>query len=96
MLHEKGSSIVPFFAMSIALPLVILIVDKQLDSALAYMPCFLGEAALGLLGAPMCASVILIPTSLDLTSIGLMIAIGIIWGIGFLALGLYQTMRREM
>lgn len=93
---KKGSSIVPFFAMSIALPLVILIVDKQLDSALAYMPCFLGEAALGLLGAPMCASVILIPTSLDLTSIGLMIAVGIVWGIGFLALGLYQTMRREM
>ncbi len=93
---KRGSSIVPFFAMSIALPLVILIVDKHLDSALAYMPCFLGEAALGLLGAPMCASVILIPTSLDLTNLGLMIAIGIIWGIGFLALGLYQTMRREM
>lgn len=93
---KKGSSIVPFFAMSIALPLVILIVDKQLDSALAYMPCFLGEAALGLLGAPMCASVILVPSSLDLVNIAPMIAVGIIWGIGFLALGLYQTMRREM
>ena len=93
---KRGSSIVPFFAMSIALPLVILIADNHLDSVLAYMPCFLGEAALGLLGAPFCASVILIPSSLDLVNIAPVVVIGIIWGIGFLALGAYQTMRREM
>lgn len=93
---KRGSSIVPFFAMSIALPLVILIADHNLDSALSYMPCFLGEAALGLLGAPICGSVILAPSSLDLVNIVPMVAVGIVWGIGFLALGLYQTMRREM
>ncbi len=93
---KRGSSIVPFFVMSVALPVAILVVDQHLDSALAYLPCFLGEAALGLLGAPLCGSAILIPTALDLTNIGPMIAIGIVWGIGFLALGLYQTMRREM
>ncbi len=93
---KRGSSIVPFFAMSIALPIIILVADHGLDSALAYMPCFLGEAALGLLGAPICASVILVPSSLDLANIAPMVVIGIIWGIGFLALGLYQTMRREM
>ncbi len=93
---KRGSSIVPFFAMSIALPLAILMVDHTLDSALAYMPCFLGEAALGLLGAPICGSVMLTPSSLDLANIAPMVVIGIIWGIGFLALGLFQTMRREM
>lgn len=94
---KRGSSIVPFILMSVILPVIILILtNNDAMSPLYLAPCFLGEAALGLLGATIVPSVLLSIASLDLTSITAMIAIGIVWGAVFLVIGLYKTMRREM
>lgn len=41
------------------------------------------------------AGMIIMPY-IDLTNIGTNIAIGIVWGVAFLLLGMYRTTRREM
>lgn len=95
---KRGSAIIPFIFMSVILPVIILIMTNGNTSlnSLYLAPCFLGEAALGLLGASIIPSVALTASVLDLTAIPAMIAIGVVWGIAFLGLGLYETMRREM
>ena len=56
-----------------------------------------GEAALGVLGAPMSGSVgILILPYMDLSSVSANIAVGVVWGIAFFILGMLKTIRREM
>lgn len=100
---RRGSSMVPFILMTIALPLVctLLFAYFQTDgpdlSWLFLLPCFLGEAALGILGAPMSGSVgILVMQYMDLTNPAINIGVGVVWGALFLLLGLFKTMRREM
>ena len=100
---RRGSSMVPFILMTVALPLIcsLLFAYFQADgpdlSGLFLLPCFLGEAALGILGAQMSGSVgIIIMQYMDLTDLALNITVGVVWGVLFLLLGLYKTMRREM
>lgn len=100
---KRGSSMIPFIVMTILLPVVtILAFAYFLDSGtnldwVFYLPCYLGEAALGILGAPVSASVGMIGISyMDLTNVGINAAVGVVWGILFLLLGMYKTMRREM
>ena len=100
---RRGSSMVPFILMTVALPLVcsLLFAYFQADgpdlSGLFLLPCFLGEAALGILGAQMSGSVgIIIMQYMDLTNLTLNITVGVVWGVLFLLLGLFKTMRREM
>ena len=100
---RRGSSMVPFILMTIALPLVCTLAFAyfQADgpdlSWLFVLPCFLGESALGILGAPMSGSVgMIVMPYLDLTSITPNVVVGIVWGILFLILGLFKTIRREM
>ena len=95
---KRGSSLVPFFLMSVIIPVVVLLIGSNLDYwGLTVLPSFLCDAALGLLGASFTGSV---GTSvlyvIDLTNLAPMIAAGIIWGIAFLAIGLFKTKRREM
>ena len=100
---RRGSSMVPFILMTVALPLIcsLLFAYFQADgpdlSGLFLLPCFLGEAALGILGAQMSGSVgIIIMQYMDLTNLALNITVGVVWGVLFLLLGLFKTMRREM
>lgn len=100
---RRGSSMVPFILMTVALPLMcsLLFAYFQADgpdlSGLFLLPCFLGEAALGILGAQMSGSVgIIIMQYMDLTNLALNITVGVVWGVLFLLLGLFKTMRREM
>lgn len=95
---KRGSSIVPMILMTIVLPMVITLIAAQYDCwSLTMLPFFLGEAALGVLGAGMSGSVgMMMMSYIDLTNVWLMAGIGIAWGIGFLILGMIKTMRREM
>ncbi len=100
---KRGSSMVPFIVMAIALPAVCALgfmyfMDKGTDLSWVFnLPCFLGEAALGVLGAPMSGSVgILILPYMDLSSVSANIAVGVVWGIAFFILGMLKTIRREM
>ena len=100
---RRGSSLIPFIFMSVAIPMVCTLVFAVYEytgpdlSWLFYLPCFLGEAALGILGAPMSGSagMVVIPY-MDLTNIGINLAVGVVWGAAFLLLGMFKTMRREM
>ena len=100
---RRGSSLIPFLFMTVVLPMVCTLLfayymDSGPDlSSLFYLPCFLGEAALGILGAPMSGSAgMIIMPYIDLTNMGINIAVGIVWGVAFLLLGMYKTTRREM
>ncbi len=104
---KRGSSIVPFIFMSIVLPTILGVSFAMMNTDLTangitgawifQLPCFIGEGALAILGAPLSPSVGMLSIQyVDVTTIMPMIVIGIVWGIAFLALGLYKTMRREM
>lgn len=100
---RRGSSMVPFMLMTIVLPTVFFLVflyyySNGTDlSWLLLLPCFLGEAALGLLGAQMSGSVgIMAIGYLDLTEVWTMAGIGLVWGLVFILLGMFKIMRREM
>ncbi|MBR4226057.1 MAG: ABC transporter permease [Candidatus Methanomethylophilaceae archaeon] len=97
-LTKKGSSIFPFVLMSFAIPLVVLIICSQTnDYTLTLLPMFLGEAALGILGASMTGSVgMVILGNMDLTLTWLMAVIGVVWTVAVLAIGYFKTERREM
>ncbi|MBR6870139.1 MAG: hypothetical protein IKM91_00745 [Candidatus Methanomethylophilaceae archaeon] len=97
-LTKKGSSIFPFVLMSFIIPLIVLIVCNQTDDyTLTLLPMFLGEAALGILGASMTGSVgMVILGDMDLTLTWLMAVIGIVWTIVMLLIGYIRTERREM
>ncbi|MBR4503837.1 MAG: ABC transporter permease [Candidatus Methanomethylophilaceae archaeon] len=95
---KKGSSILPFAVMSFIIPFAAMIICTQFnDYTLTLLPFFLGEAALGILGAPMSGSVGMIAIAfMDLSSVWTMIAVGIAWAIAMLAIGYYRISRREM
>ena len=95
---KRGSTLVPFILMSVVIPVVVLLIGNYTDNwVLGYLPSFLGEAALGLLGATMTASAGMpILANIDLTNIIPMAVIGIAWGFLFLVIGMIQTKRREM
>lgn len=95
---KRGSALVPLLVMSIILPTILVLIASNYDVwGLTMLPCFLGEAALGILGAPSSGSVgMMVMNYIDLTNVVTMAVIGIIWGAAFLALGLFKTMRREM
>ena len=84
--------------MSFIIPLIVLIVCNQTDDyTLTLLPMFLGEAALGILGASMTGSVgMVILGDMDLTLTWLMAVIGIVWTIVMLLIGYIRTERREM
>ena len=95
---KRGSSLIPFILMSVVIPVVVLLVGSYTGNwALGYLPSFLGEAALGLLGSTMTGSVGMpILGNIDLNNIVPMAVVGVVWGFAFLILGLIQTKRREM
>ncbi len=62
-----------------------------------HLPMFLGEAALGLLGARITGSAgMAMISEMDLTNLLPMEIVGVVWGIAFLIIGLIKTQRREM
>lgn len=100
---RRGSSMVPFIVMAIALPAVCALgfmyfISEGTDLSWVFnLPCFLGEAALGVLGSQMSGSVgMLILPYMDLSSVSTNIVVGIVWGIAFFVLGMIKTVRREM
>ena len=100
---RRGSSMVPFIVMAIALPAVCALgfmyfMSEGTDLSWVFnLPCFLGEAALGVLGSQMSGSVgMLILPYMDLSSVSTNIVVGIVWGIAFFVLGMIKTVRREM
>ena len=95
---KRGSSLIPFILMSVIIPVIVLLVGSYTENwALGYLPSFLGEAALGLLGSIMTGSVGMpILGNIDLNNIVPMAVVGVVWGFAFLILGLMQTKRREM
>ena len=95
---KKGSSLVPFVLMSFVLPGVIVVIASNMDAWwLTQLPFFLGEAALGILGAPISGSAgMLVIQKMNLGDVGTMAVIGIIWAVVFLLIGMIKTERREM
>ncbi len=95
---KKGSSILPFAVMSLIIPFVTMIVCTRFEEyTLTLLPFFLGEAALGILGAPVSGSVGLIAIAMmDLSSVWTMAAAGIAWTAAMLAIGYIRISRREM
>ncbi len=97
-LTKKGSSIFPFVLMSFIIPLIVMIICSQTDDyTLTLLPMFLGEAALGILGASMTGSAgMIVLSQMDLTMTWAMVVIGIVWTIVMLLIGYIKTERREM
>lgn len=95
---NRGSSLIPFALMTVAVPVVVLLIGTFTDWwGLTMLPMFLGEAALGLLGAQVTGSAgMAMISEMDLTNILPMEIVGIVWGVAFLILGLIKTQRREM
>lgn len=95
---NKGSSLIPFALMTVAIPIIVLLVGALTDWwGLTILPMFLDEAALGLLGARITgfAGMAMI-SEMDLTNLLPMEIVGVVWGIAFLIIGLIKTQRREM
>ncbi len=97
-LTKKGSSIFPFVLMSFIIPLIVMIICSQTDDyTLTLLPMFLGEAALGILGASMTGSAgMIVLSQMDLTMTWAMVVIGIVWTVVMLLIGYVKTERREM
>ncbi len=99
---SRGSSMVPFMLMMIILPAALIVIGSKLEilDTLILLPCFLPDATLNLLGSPLWFSIYGVGGSLlgalDMSMIGTMVLIGIVWGALFLAIGAYRTIRREM
>ena len=99
---RKPSTMTPFMVMAILLPGLFLVLDVKYDiPELMLMPVFLPDVALSLLGTPMIGSVggFLTMTgffAMDTGSADTMLAVGVVWGLAFLVLGLVRTLRREM
>ena len=99
---KRASSRLPMLLMFVVLPLISLIVYLKYDlEAALMMPWLLPDAIVMKLGGAMSYSVIGLyatgmDTSLITDNMTLMIALGIVWGIAFLALGAYKMNRREM
>ncbi len=95
---RRGSALVPMMLMFIILPAVMVYVFAKFETDVALMmPCFLPDAALSALGAPMSISLTgIFGIAPDMGEIGTILAIGIVWGILFLILGAIQINRREM
>lgn len=89
---------VPFMMMCFVLPAIIVTISSNMDAWwLTQLPFFLGEAALGILGAPVSASAgMIVMSHLDLSNVAYMAALGLIWTVAFLVIGLIKTERREM
>ncbi len=101
---KRGSSLIPFILMSVVIPVIaIILMANALEggatdvSSYLLLPSFLCEAALSTLGAPTSISSGLVVMSfMDASDYGTMAVIGIVWGLAFLILGMFRTMRREM
>lgn len=95
---KRGSSLVPFLLMSFVVPLLVLLFCDYYDVwGLSVLPVFLGEAALGLLGAGMTPSIgMVVLPHIDLTNLVPMEVVGVLWGIAFLFIGYVRMKRREM
>lgn len=100
---RKPSSMTPFMLMTFILPALLMIVRLRYGiEGLMLLPCFLPDVSLAFLGTPVIGSVsgffglMMGGTLVDVDDAGVMTAIGLVWGIAFLALGLYRTKRREM
>lgn len=99
---KKGSTLVPLMLMLVVLPVISLVVYLVYDvDAIMMMPWLLPDAIMLTLGGGISYSVVglftsVIDTSLITDNLTLMIALGIVWGIGFLALGAFKMTRREM
>ncbi len=99
---RRGSTLVPLMLMLFILPAILLIVGMKYEcmETVMLMPCFLPDTVLALLGSPMSFSLSGIfssmGTSPDMSNLGTMIVIGVVWGIMFLIVGALQTKRREM
>lgn len=95
---KRGSSFVPFILMSVAIPLIVVLIGTGSNWwGLSILPMFLGEAALGLLGTAFTGSVGMVALyAMDLTNIVPMVILGVVWGIAFLIIGLIVIQRREM
>lgn len=71
--------------------------NTYIAGLLAFLPMFLGEATLGLLGARITGSAgMAMISEMDLTNLLPMEIVGVVWGIAFLIIGLIKTQRREM
>lgn len=95
---RRGSALVPMMLMFIILPAVMFYVYARFETDVALMlPCFLPDAALSALGAPISVSLTgIFGITPDMDSVGTMLAIGVVWGAAFLAIGAYRMNKREM
>lgn len=100
---KRPSTMTPFVLMTFILPALMMALNLEYNlSELMFLPCFLPDASLYLVGSPVVGSVagffslmFYVPL-VDISQIATMVAVGIVWGILFFALGLYRTTRREM
>ncbi len=101
---SRGSVLLPLFLNLVAFPSLFMYIGVKFNSSLALMmPSFLPDAIVQSLGFPVSASlsgfsyalVLMGGTGLELGSMWSMCAIGLVWSIGFLALGAYWMTRRE-
>ena len=98
---RRGSALVPLMLMFVILPAVFLYLGLKFEIDWVFnMPCFLPDAILASLGSPTTVSLLgmfsLIGGGSYFDNIGLMILIGVAWGVLFLVIGAIKMNRREM
>ena len=98
---RRGSALVPLMLMFIILPAVFLYLGLKFEIDWVFnMPCFLPDAILASLGSPMTLSLLgmfsLVGGGSYFDDMGLMVLIGVAWGVLFLVIGALKMNRREM
>ncbi len=99
---KRGSTLLPLMLLLVILPVLSLVLYLVYDvNAVLMMPWLLPDAIVMTLGSGMTYSVmglfsVLVDTTIITDNLSLMVALGVVWGIAFLALGAYKMNRREM
>lgn len=99
---RRGSTMIPLMLMLVILPVISLVLFLQYDvEAAMMMPWFLPDGILMTLGGGVSYSVagmfkMFVDTSMITDNLMLMVALGVVWGVAFLALGAFKMTRREM
>ena len=98
---RRGSALVPLMLMFVILPAVFLYLGLKFEIDWVFnMPCFLPDAILASLGSPMTVSLLgmfsMVGGGSYFDDMGLMVLIGVAWGVLFLVIGALKMNRREM
>lgn len=97
----RGSALVPLMLMYVILPTVFLYVGLKFETDVVYyLPFYLPDAILSSLGSPISVSLLgmfsVFTEGSPFDDIPVMLTVGVLWGVLFLAAGCLRMNRREM